>query len=146
MSMHNEYFNSLLELIDTLNIGDNVGFIRNFINKDILMKTLCMNRLALFPYIDNGIHTVFGCSGASREALTAKIPVIVSTAPLFDDIQDICPRCANIEEIVNQCKLLLNNQQIYKAQVEKQNKFVIKNSWNNSAKLIVALFQNFRQH
>ena len=140
--LHQNYFDSLMSLVRELGLEENVGFIRGFVPEDLLLKVMMMNRTALFPYIDNGVHTVMGCSGAARTALTARIPVIVTNVPLFDDLEGICPRCKSIDEIVESISNFWSDKTAYETQVKKQNQFLLNNSWDTVAKQMLELFSS----
>lgn len=127
-AFHEQYHNDLYTEIKRLGIQQHVALIRGYQSDESLDAYLHVNRIAIFPYIENGEHTVYGCSGAARLAMTAGIPVIVTQVPLFDDLEGICPRADSIEEI---CKVIRNyfkDWKLRKKQTEIQNKFLIDNS------------------
>lgn len=132
-AFHDQYFYELSGLIDKLGIRDNVGLVRGFQSEECLDSYLRTNRVAIFPYIPNGLHTVYGCSGAARLAMSKGIPVITSSVPLFDDLQGVCERPSTIEEYCIAIKLLFNDANV-SAQIKKQNQFLLDNSWLVSAR------------
>jgi glycosyltransferase involved in cell wall biosynthesis len=140
MRLHQTYFEEIMQDIKDWGITENVGFIRGFQPDDLLIKVLMMNRVAVFPYIDNGIHTVFGCSGAARVAMTVGLPVIVTNVPLFDDLEGICPRCNTTDDIIDNLRKFWSDADAYTKQIERQNEFLETNSWNNVARDFVELF------
>jgi len=130
---HDEYFNELLELCKKLDIEQNVGLIRGFQSDEVLDSFLRTNTVAIFPYIRNGSHEVFGCSGAARLAMSKAIPVVVSDVPLFDDLKGVCFQGGTISDFCTEVEKLFDTK-YSAAQIDKQNKFLEENSWGISAK------------
>jgi hypothetical protein len=138
--MHNQYYNELENLVSEYDIIDNVGFVRGYVHDKVLESFLRTNKIAIFPYIENGEHTVYGCSGAARLAMHYNIPVIVSKVPLFDDLEGVCPKIGTIEELCTEIELLFNNPEKVNSQLKKQQEFLIRNSWENVGRMYVDLF------
>lgn len=131
--MHDQYFYELMDHIKKLNLTKHIAIIRGYQSDETLDSYLRTNKVALFPYIENGEHTVFGCSGAARVAMRSGIPTIVTSVPLFDDLEGTCPRPKNVAEICDAVRLLFTEANARK-QVELQNKFLTENSLENVAK------------
>jgi len=130
---HDEYFHELMELSKSLDIEQNVGLIRGFQSDEVLDSFIRTNTVAIFPYIRNGNHEVFGCSGAARLAMSKAIPVVVSDVPLFDDLEGVCFRSENVSGFCSEIEKLFD-QKYKEKQIEKQNIFLEENSWEVSAK------------
>ena len=137
-AFHDQYFHELSESIKKLGIGDNVGLVRGFQSPECLDSYLRTNRIALFPYIDNGNNTVYGCSGAARLSISKGIPVVASNVPLFDDLEGICPRPNTIQEYCDAIKILFNDANA-EQQIKKRNQFLIDNSWERVAQKYLEL-------
>jgi glycosyltransferase involved in cell wall biosynthesis len=124
--------NYLLELnglARSLGISEHVGLIQGFQSDIALDSFLRTNRVALFPYRDNGGHTVYGCSGAARVAMSKGLPVIASgLAPLFDDLEGVVPRPTTVE---GWAEAVL--EAFDKPDISRQNQFLEDNSWTNVA-------------
>lgn len=130
---HEQYFDELMEMVSDLGIQDHVALIRGFQSDEALDAFLRTNQIAIFPYIPNGDHTVYGCSGSARLAMSKGLAVVVSDVPLFDDLQGVCPRVANVEEACSAIKSLFNAKN-FKAQLKTQDEFLLQNSWEISAR------------
>lgn len=130
---HEQYFDELMEMVNDLGIQDHVCLIRGFQSDESLDAFLRTNHIAIFPYIPNGDHTVYGCSGSARLAMCKGLAVVVSDVPLFDDLQGVCPRVSNVEEACSAIKNLFVTKNM-KAQLKTQNEFLLQNSWEISAR------------
>lgn len=130
---HNTYFDELMDIVNDLGIQDHVCLIRGFQSDEALDAFLRTNHIAIFPYIPNGDHTVYGCSGSARLAMSKGLAVVVSDVPLFDDLQGVCPRVANVEEAAAAIKHLFTDKN-YKSQIKIQNEFLMANSWETAAR------------
>lgn len=139
-NQHDQYFYELYDLIKEKNVSQNVALIRGYQSDETLDAYLRTNQVAMFPYIENGEHTVFGCSGAARFTMRTGIPVIASNAPLFDDLEGVCPRPKSVEELCAEVRKLFNDPSNVKDQQERQRLFLVKNSLENVAKLYVNSF------
>lgn len=111
-----------------LGISENIGLIQGFQSDESLDAYLRTNKVALFPYRDNGAHTVYGCSGAARVAMSKGIPVIASGVPLFDDLEGVLPRPTSIEGWTQAVLEAFDNPD-----VSRQDAFLEQNSWVNVA-------------
>lgn len=130
---HDRYFDELITLIDQLEIRDHVALIRGFQSDEAIDAFLRTNHIAIFPYINNGEHTVYGCSGAARIAMSKGLPIVVTDVPLFDDLEGVCPRAKSVEDACEKIKTLFQDKN-YKEQIQRQNDFLTANSWEISAK------------
>ena len=132
-TFHSRYYADLEALIRQLGITEHVALIRGYQSDAGIDSFLRTNQVAIFPYIDNGVHTVYGCSGAARVAMGAAIPVIVSSVPLFADLEGVCPRVGSIDELCGAVETLLSGPERRALQVERQCRFLDETSWPNVA-------------
>jgi glycosyltransferase involved in cell wall biosynthesis len=124
---HIEYVRELNAYARKLGISENVGLIRGFQSDPVLNSYFRVNRIALFPYRDNGEHTVLGCSGAARLAMSKGMPVVASGVPLFEDLEGVVARPTTVEGWAEAISQLFENP---KPQLLKQNEFLEENSWD----------------
>lgn len=129
-NLHDRYFTNLMELVEKLGISDNVALIRGFQSDKVLDSFFRINKCAIFPYRDNGVHTVFGVTGAARIAMKSGIPVVTSSVPFFYDLNGVCPKADTPELLAQEVAKAWQNPQ---AIVEKQNEFLEKTSWEKVA-------------
>lgn len=127
------YFADLQEIIEDLNLHDHVALIRGFQSDESLDSYLRTHRVAVFPYKDNGEHTVFGSSGAALLAMSKGMPVITSPVPLFDGIGDVVPRPGTCEDLAKAISDLFDDGRLAE-QLRRQDKFLRDNSWDNVAR------------
>lgn len=139
---HDQYFYELYDLIRSKKLTQHISIIRGYQSDETLDSFLRTNQVALFPYIDNGEHTVYGCSGAARFAMRKGIPVITSNAPLFDDLEGVCPRPKSVDEICDHVRKLFTEQSAVRAQMAQQRAFLERNSLGNIAKAYAELFSS----
>lgn len=139
-SGHQIYYNKLEDLVAELNIKENVSIIRGFQSDYVMDAYLRSNQAAVFPYQSVSGHEVFGASGACRLAMSKGLPVITSSIPHFKDTVTI--KADSPEEIAHQLDLLFSGNNFAKEQIEKQNQFIIENSWKNIAAKYIAVLEN----
>lgn len=133
---HEAYIRELQDQAYRMGIGEHVALIRGFQSDPVLDSFLRTNRVALFPYGDQGDHTVLGCSGAARVAMTAGVPVVASSVPLFDDLQGVVPRPSNVSGWADAVSALFESPG---AQLDAQDRFLAENSWESAAESYLAL-------
>ena len=138
--LHQNYYNKLNDLIYELGIEHNVAIIRGYQSDASLDAYLKTNQVAIFPYVMNGEHTVYGATGAARLAMAAGTPTITSSVPQFDDVEGVCPRPSTAEELAQEIESLFGSKGVREKQVEKQNKWLQDNSWDNITKMHLDLF------
>jgi glycosyltransferase involved in cell wall biosynthesis len=137
---HQIYYNELMTLAEKLGIKNNIALIRGF-QPDLVLDTFYRsNKVAIFPYVSSPEHEVFGASGASRLAMSKGLPVITSSVNHFGDLNTI--KADTPEQMANELDKLFSNEKLIEEQVEKQNQFIIDNSWENVAKQFVNLMEN----
>ena len=142
LTFHENYYQQLTALIDELGIAENVALIKGYQSDLTLDSYLRTNRVALFPYIRNGAHTVYGATGAARIAMTSAIPTIVSDVPQFDDLQGICPRPSNEVEIAEEIDRFFNSKEEIEKQLQRQDKFLLDYSWDNVVQRHLEVFSS----
>lgn len=136
---HQLYYNQLMELIDELGIQENVSLIRGYQSDQTWDSYFRTNKIAIFPYVSEPGHEVFGASGAARIAMTKYIPVITSYGNHFSDLPTIKVKSA--EEMAQEIDKLFSNSQLISDQLKKQVLFLEQNSWEKVAKQYISLFE-----
>lgn len=126
---HTNYYNKLAALVQELEVENHVALIRGYQTDEALDAYLRTNQIAVFPYVLNGEHTVYGATGAARLAMAAGTPTITSFVPQFDDIEGVCPRPKDAEELAHEIEHFFSSKEVREEQVRKQNQFLIDNSW-----------------
>lgn len=137
---HQLYYNELMELVEELDVSENVGIIRGYQSDNVIDSYLRTNKAAIFPYTSTGLHECFGSSGSAPLAMTKNIPVITSSAHHFTSLPTI--KCDSPEGIAEALDQLFSDSNKVKLQINKQNKYLTENSWENIAKKYVAIFEN----
>lgn len=133
--LHENYLVKLKILIRELGIESNVAILSGYPSTTVLNGYLRSNRIAVFPYVvDNGIDTVYAASGAVRIAMQAGLPTIVSQAPIFSDLEGVCPRVADTEELCREISNMFDDAAAHHQQAIRQSWFLKTNCWENVAK------------
>ncbi len=138
---HNIYFNKLMGLIGKYNIEESASIIRGYQSDNVIDSYLRTNKVGVFPYRAIPGHEVFGVSGAARLAMSAGIPIITSNIPHFHDIPSI--KADSAKEIAEALDNFFSNKNSQLQQIEKQNKFIVENSWHEIAKHYVQVIENY---
>ncbi len=136
---HEAYVQDLKKLIADLGVEDNVAIIRGYQSDQSLDSYLRTNRAVVFPYVSHPKHEVFGASGAARTAMSKGVPVVTTSVRHFSDIPTIKTETA--EEIAAALEIVFADRAAWRAQVEKQNAYVIENSWENVGALVVRIIE-----
>jgi glycosyltransferase involved in cell wall biosynthesis len=136
---HQLYYNELIQLIDQLELRDNIAIIRGFQSEEVIDSYLRTNNVALFPYISDPKHEVFGASGAARLAFSKGIAVVSSDIPHFSDLPTI--KADNIEDMACEIDKLFSNRKLMEEQISKQFAYITDNSWENTAKKFISVFE-----
>ena len=136
---HQMYFNELLLLTQELGLQENVALIRGFQSDNIVDAYLRSNQVAVFPYASITGHEVFGASGAARLAMASGIAVISSSIPHFSDLPTI--KADTPEQIAEELDKLFQDDKLKRQQIDKQNQFIIDNSWANIAMKYVSIIE-----
>jgi len=127
--VHKVYQQKLYELANKLGVQENVGLVLGYQSDNVLDSYMRTNRVALFPYLENGDHTVYGCSGAARAAMAAGLPVVASNVPLFEDLQGVVPRPRDIDGWAGAIDGIFKNG----GDIEGQDAFLSSHTWPASA-------------
>lgn len=136
---HQLYYDKLISMVNDLGLQDNVALIRGFQSDQALDSYLRTNRVALFPYVSDPVHEVFGASGAARFAMSCAVPVVTSLVNHFSDIPTI--KAVGPEAMAAEIKRLFNNDLAWKKQVDAQLTYLNDNSWAQIALRYVELFE-----
>ena len=136
---HQLYYNELIQLIDKLGLKDNVSLIRGYQSDQSWDSYFRTNRVAIFPYVSEKEHEVFGASGAARVAMGKCLPVITSHGNHFLDLPTIKAQTA--EEMATEIDKLFSNSKLVKEQIQKQLDFLEENSWSKVAEQHIKIFE-----
>jgi glycosyltransferase involved in cell wall biosynthesis len=132
-SVFNDYYYHLIEKIEKLGLQDNVSIIRKFHSEETINNYLRCAKIALFPYITDPKHVVFGASGAVRVAMSNRIPTIASSAHMFDDLEGVLPRPDSHLELAKEIDLIFSNEAHKLELVSKIDKYTLNNTWDKIA-------------
>jgi len=132
---HDRYYDELMKLAFELGVEDHIAILRGYVSESCLNAYLGTNQVAVFPYLSDPDHVVYGASGASRRAMEAQIPVIVSREPHFCDLDGICPQAESPEALAHELAILFENPNLKAKLIEDQNRFLTENSWGKAGDL-----------
>lgn len=135
---HQVYHDELMALVDELGVQDNVAIIRSYQSDQSLDSYLRTNKVALFPYVSDPQHEVFGASGAARYAMTKGLPIITSNANHFNDLPTL--KGDTPEELAAVIDVMFSDRKARDAQVSKQLKFINENTWAKVAERHIKIF------
>lgn len=136
-SVHNEYYEHLVDKIDELDLHDNVAVLRGFHSMQVIENYLRTSKVAIFPYLVDPNNTVYGASGAMRIAMASGIPVIASESHLFDDVEDILPRPASAEALAGQIDMVFKKENYRNDIIEHGFEYLRNNSWEKCAQMYI---------
>lgn len=120
-------------LIVKLGLQDNAAIVRGFQSEQSVNNCLRTSRLAIFPYVTDPKHPVYGASGAIRIAMANGVPVIASTSHMFDDMEGILPRPKNAEQLAEAIDHMFSNGSYRQGVLERSRQYVKENSWETTA-------------
>jgi glycosyltransferase involved in cell wall biosynthesis len=135
---HKKYYNELVDYAKKLGIQNNCALILGFQKDEALYSYLKTNKVAVFPYIHNGEHQVYGVTGAARVAMSHGVPVVTSTVPMFNDLIGVCKNSDDPIEIAKMIEELWKNP---KPALIRQNEYIEKNSYQAVAKMYAELIE-----
>jgi glycosyltransferase involved in cell wall biosynthesis len=131
-SIHDNYYDSLYEKIETEGLKDNVLLIKGFLEPEMLDIYLKTVKMVIFPYI-SGNNTVAGSSGAIKIAMSYDLPVIASNSNLFSDVDGYVIRTADHLELANEIDKLFSDSNYRTQTIQKSHEFIKLNSWESSS-------------
>lgn len=137
---HQLYYEELMCLIEKLGLQENVGLIRGFQSEKVIDYFLRVNKVAVFPYQSDPQHECWGSSGSAVVAATKAIPIITSNAHHFENLPVL--KGDSAQEIANHLDCLFSNEKLVKTQIERQNQYLIDNSWKITAKRYVEVLES----
>ena len=135
-----KYYDELMDLAVKLDIVENIAIIRKFFSERMISLFMRLNKLAIFPYINNSEGPVYSASGAVRLALANHIPVIASESHLFDDIRSIVPCPDSAEKLASEIDRIFSDSAYKNELVNKSTEYIKKNSWGNSARQYLEIY------
>lgn len=130
---HDIEYQKIVRLVEEKGLEDNVAVIRGFQSDQSLNNFLRTARVAVFPYTAHPNHVVYGSSGAVRLAISNNTPVVVSTVPLFYDLEGVVPRAANAVELAVEVDKLFSDFKYYLSVIKKERRFIKENRWDKIA-------------
>jgi glycosyltransferase involved in cell wall biosynthesis len=141
-NVHNNYLKFLNDKINQLSLHDNIAIVQGYHSDNVINSYLRTAKIAIFPYIADKKHRVYGASGAIRIAMANNIPVIASSAcNQFDDLEGVLPRPANYLEIAKEIDEIFSNNNYKKDILKKQKKYIRENNWNVGATRYLSLYR-----
>ncbi len=140
--VHNQYYAFLMDKIKELGLEENVSIIRKFHSEKTINNYLRTAKIALFPYMTDPNHVVFGASGAIRVAMANGIPVIASKSHMFDDLEGVLPRPDSAEELAKEIDEIFSNEQYRNELKEKTNRHIQANTWDVAAEKYLEVYQS----
>jgi glycosyltransferase involved in cell wall biosynthesis len=139
-SIFNDYYNYLNDKIETLGLQENVSIVRKFHSEQTINNYLRCAKIALFPYITNPLHVVYGSSGAIRVAMANKIPVIASEGHMFDDLEGVVPRPHDHISLAKEIDEIFSNDQHKARLLLKAKNYMKTNTWDHVADKYLNLY------
>jgi glycosyltransferase involved in cell wall biosynthesis len=136
---HQAYYEELMLLVKELGLEDNVGLIRGYQTEACVDAYLRTNRVAVFPYAYEKANECYGASGAAPYTMSCGIPVVSSNIHHFENLPTI--KANSPEELATELDKLFMNPKSINWQVERQNKYLEKNSWKKTAERYVKVFE-----
>jgi glycosyltransferase involved in cell wall biosynthesis len=136
---HQAYYNELIDLVRELDIESNIAIVRGFQSDEVINTYMKTNNIAVFPYVAQKGHEVFGSTGIARMAMSKGIPVVSSSGAHFSDLPTL--KADSPVEIANIISELFESKQKIQDQISKQNEYVIKYSWDNVAEMYKKVFE-----
>ena len=139
---HERYYNELTGLVDSLGLQENVALIRGYKSDAAIDAYLQTNSVAVFPYISEGEHEVFGASGAARMAMSRGVPVVTSRANHFSDVPS--RKADSPEELAAEILHLFSYRDAAQTQLARQAAWIEDNSWERVAERHLEVFRSAR--
>lgn len=127
--VHNDYYHFLLDKIDSYSLQDNVAIIRKFQSDQVINSYLRTAKLALFPYLTNPKHKVYGASGAIRVAMANGTPVIASESSQFDDLEGVIPRPKDAVELASTIDKVFSNTKFRNNLLARSKQYIKDTTW-----------------
>ena len=138
--VHAQYYEFLLKKIDQLDLHDNAVIIRKFQTEQTINHYLRTAKIALFPYVTDPQNTVYGASGALRVAMANGVPVIVSNAHMFDDVEGVIPRPHDHISLAGEIDKVFSSDVYRNSLIKKIDNYVKSNNWDVTADRYLELY------
>jgi glycosyltransferase involved in cell wall biosynthesis len=130
---HNRLYGELFAEVCRLGLEENVTINRGFISQDALMAHIRTAKCVVLPYANSEDHDVRATSGIARLVLATETPLVVSRVHLFDDIEGLCPRVGDDEELYTAIDKIFYDWKEKAGQIAKRRAFLKKTSWASIA-------------
>jgi glycosyltransferase involved in cell wall biosynthesis len=140
MVVHNEYYDSLVELAEEEGVRDNIAIVRKYQSERMLSLYLRLAKMVVFPYVVNGDNKVYGASGAIRIAMAHGKPVVCSDSHLFDDLEGIIPRPTCHIELAEEIDRIFSDDDHRNEIVGSAMDYVEKFSWDYAADAYLSIY------
>lgn len=138
---HSSQYYKLEKLVQEKGISENVAIIRGFQKDEVIDTFLRTVKVAVFPYSSHPNHIVYGSTGAARIAIANGTPTVVSTLPLFSDLEGVVPRVEGPLQLAEEIDKLFSNKDYYNSVRDKGIQYVKDTSWEKVAKMYLSLIQ-----
>jgi glycosyltransferase involved in cell wall biosynthesis len=132
-NVHDVYYNTLKKKIEELDLRDHASIQRGFFTEEELNNHLRTFRLAVFPYISQPGHKVWGASGACRIAMANNIATILSSSPMFDDLEGVLPRPHGSKELADTIHKVFSDNKYESEILKNQRRYIESNNWSITA-------------
>ncbi len=137
--VHEDYYNYLMREIDEFGLHNNVAIIKKYHSDETINAYLRTAKVALFPYLVQPGHQVWGASGAVRIAMANRTPTIVSASSQFDDLEGTLPRPGTVAELAEEIDRVFADPDYTKQIVLRSDKYIDENTWDMTADRYLAL-------
>nr|BFD40621.1 hypothetical protein FFPRI1PSEUD_21200 [Pseudomonas sp. FFPRI_1] len=113
-----------------LGLQDSVKLDTRFLDKNLVLKELAKADLAVLPYEQSNE----GGSATAADCMCVGLPLIVSTAEIFDEVRSVAFTVSpDVAEISQGILNVLSDSERYAALVEASIEYAKENSWENIA-------------
>lgn len=126
-------------LADALGIANSIDWHTDFLDDESSLQLLSTCDLLILPYKE----VKESASGAVRVALASRVPVAVTPVGIFDDVGEAVTRFdgQGVDDIANGIIKLLDQPTFRGEQQQRTSKWLRENSWERSAKRLLAIVQ-----
>lgn len=131
------YYKECMETIKKYNLKDNVTIITEFLSNEQSLNYLQCCDLLLMPYIG----TQQSASGAIRQCIAAKRPIVTTNLPIFDEFKEYVYQInkPNSNEIVESIIEYFETDKFDKY-IKKQEEYLQDNSWSKTTKTMYDIY------
>lgn len=132
-NVHEDYYSYIKKKVIEHGLENNIVVLRGFLSEKVIGNFLRTAKLAIFPYRNDPNNSVYGASGAVRNAMANGIPIIASHSHLFDDLDGVIPRIDDHISLAKEIDHVFSDH-VYRDSLVKRNlDFVQNNNWSITA-------------